>query len=477
MSEELAAFEAELEQLLVQQAELVENDHLQRLKQCYRDMKTSFDGLHNVLKKNGVLREDPYKYEEKLSEVDTPSDDAFLDSERDQVLSLRLAQFEQRLDFLNQYVPFTLEHLNLKRLKDLVQFTRFINWRNLSETASQPTTRGLAELIAKIKRHGDSLSTNIAQDAQEKLNNLAGQINDLLKYLAGVQRERYKLDVRRLVFPALPGSSMPGTEGELNSRQSEELFRRARNIMAQRMEGQPLARDLIMEIVAENHPTEGQQRREALLEQLRLVKKEKPKESSGQDMRPMLVEAIRALATAGRPLEEAMQKLGDNVLVLENRRLSFGEFLRRVMQRLRGEDSVERRFPIEYVDEHSTSRHTEEIDFDKFSQMVTKRAKLYGAIFARSGNSWRKIQSAEEEQLLSFINKDIQQLQLVMRQMEAIDTYLRAEVPREQRVHLRGINVETTAIQEHMQRARKRSREYVAKKDEIEQLRRLGISV
>ncbi len=53
---------------------------------------------------------------------------------------------------------------------------------------------------------------------------------------------------------------------------------------------------------------------------------------------------------------------------------------------------------------------------------------------------------------------------------------MRAEATREQRAQLRGINVELTTIKDNLVRARKKAHQYVAKSEEIAQLKKLGIT-
>tara|TARA_B100000614_G_scaffold186845_1_gene167925 strand:- start:2464 stop:3870 length:1407 start_codon:yes stop_codon:yes gene_type:complete len=466
----MESFEAELEARLdARRAELEEHD-LPQLKQHLRRMQSSFQAIHNVLRKKGLLKEDPYKYEERLSELDTPSDAHYTDSERDTQLSIRLGQYDTRISYLTDYYDWSLESLDLRRLKEVVKFLKYINWRNVSDTATQPTTRGLGEQMVKIKRGSDTLSANIVTDAQDQLSGASREALSILKRITGYQRERYKLEARRTVFtdPKVPAA--PSEE------QYDQAARTVKAVFPRHMPGQPFARDLILEIFAENSPGGGDAIRQTLLDSLAAAAAPAEEKKTGDDLKPILLESARTIAGASRSLEEAVRKLSDNAIVLESRKLSLGEMLRQIWQRLRGQDSVDRVFTIDYVDSTTNARKSEEINFDQFVASVGRRARIYNGLLSKSGAAWVKLQNSDEDTLLQFVTKDTQEVYGIVRRLEGLDTFFRAEVSREQRSQLRSINTEVTVINDTLVRARKKTRQYVSKIEEREQLRKLGIT-
>ncbi|MFW5644192.1 MAG: hypothetical protein ACOCYQ_09205, partial [Alkalispirochaeta sp.] len=132
---DLQEFTTRLERAVENRGVYVETRVLPQLKDQFRAMRSSFEAIHNVLRKKGLIKEDPYRYEERISELDVPSDAPYLDSERDTQLSIRMNQYQSRLEHLTDYYDFSFPYLNLKRLKTLVRFVKYINWRNLSDTA------------------------------------------------------------------------------------------------------------------------------------------------------------------------------------------------------------------------------------------------------------------------------------------------------------------------------------------------------
>jgi hypothetical protein len=466
--EELAQFEQDLAEALTIRGSEISDSLLTELKQCYVKMLSSYETLHNVLKKKGLIKADPYNYEERISELRIPSDEAFLDSEAAKEISIRTGQYEAQLTYLTNYYDFSLESLDLRRLKKLVQFTRYIDWQNFSDNSTQPTTRSVAEQVKKIKHGSDQLSASIVSDAQTQLSESSRKALAHLKKITAYQRECYKLEVRRDI---LPRAGLPAVVPA-----PDQAVKKVRALWQHAMPGRPFAQELVLEIFAENNPDGGAAARQALLDGIKApIKRQQVKKKAGPDLAETLLEAARALASCSRPLEETAQKLKDNALILQSRKLSFGEVLRAVWQRFRGQDSGNHVYLVEYVDDKTGSRRSEEINFEEFVDTVSRRARVYTGILSRSGAAWTRLQALPEEELLQFVNKYIQETVVIIRRCESLDTMLRAEIDRDQRGRLRGINAELTALREHVQRARRKTHEYVAKYEEIQQLKRLGI--
>lgn len=467
---EVDAFTRELETAIAGRGEFIQDEIVPQLKDQFRSMRSSFEAIHNVLRKKGLIKEDPYNYEERISDLDVPSDAPYLESERDTELSVRMGKYQTRLEYLTDYYDFSFESMTLKRLKELVKFVKYINWRNFSETATQPTTRGIADQALKVKRGSEQLSANIVKDAQEQLNRVSGSLLRNLKEISSYYREWYKLQVRLNV---LDGSSIPQSpppdEFDAAARKVKAVFPKA-------LPGQPFARELVLEIFAENDPHTGDAARQTLLNSLQVRPAEKKQTKKGPELKPILLDAARALAGSSRSLEEAAQKLEDNSLVLDSRKVSFGEMLKQVWDHIRGRDQPGHVYVVDYLDESTNSRRSDEIRFEEFIATVRKRARIYAGIMNKGSASWRKLQESPEEAIVSFVNKDVQDVSTMVRRFESLDTYFRAEVPRDQRSQLRGINVEITTIKDNLIRARKKAHQFVAKKEEIEQLKKLGIS-
>ena len=64
---------------------------------------------------------------------------------------------------------------------------------------------------------------------------------------------------------------------------------------------------------------------------------------------------------------------------------------------------------------------------------------------------------------------------MIHRRAQALDTYFKSKATRDDRRKLRGIKIELTTIRNSIVKANQLKHEYTAKKEELEQMKRLGI--
>ena len=81
----------------------------------------------------------------------------------------------------------------------------------------------------------------------------------------------------------------------------------------------------------------------------------------------------------------------------------------------------------------------------------------------------------QEEQLAGFLDKNIRELQSLHKTLSALDDFFKAEVDREDREKIKGIKPELGGIKNAILRANSKRHEYSARKEEEEQLKRLGV--
>jgi hypothetical protein len=461
--EGMEEFRDQLGTALEQKRSELEERDLPKLKEEYRLFHAAFQGIYELFKKWGILEEDPYKNDERISEISPPSSEHMLESERDQQMGIRLGQYDNQLDFLNNYTQFNLDSLTLKRLKNIIALTNYIKWPQLTPNSTNPPTRVMAEYIQKLKSEGDKMSANVVQDSQEQLNQRTRTILQLLKQISLFKKYQYKHQVLESVAPH--AQLDPNGSVQENQKRLKRAFNTAQTEI-------PFYSDLVQELLEE---LSDEQKREEALSSLAVQQTEKPQKAGERSLKPILMEALRALAGASRPLESANTKLQENVTVLESRRRGLMQRLRDFVDRLYNRTPQGRVFEVEYLDENTSTAHTEQLDFDSLSERTLKKARTCGAILSKVSSLSRKLEAASEEQLFEYLNKQLSEVFVLRRQIESLDTYLQTEVPREQRSRLRGLNVEIQQLKEAIGKANQKKHQYVAEKDEQEQFRKLGI--
>jgi hypothetical protein len=459
-----------LEDALEARAQRLESSDIPQLKEDFRLLHSTFGGLFTVLQRKGLVQEDPYKNDQRISEIEPPSDDSFLESEKDQMMSVRLSQFDSMLDFLNNYVQFRVDTLDLKQIRNLVKLTSYIKWDQLSESSNSPTTRTLAEHVSKLRGDADPLSTSLVKDSVEQLARRSKSIMKGLKLLADYHKERFKLALRRDAYPQVP------IEGEQALKAPDETIRKLKKAFASAHSGEPFFPDLAREALEEDFGPNGEERRRQVLKRLRPEEEQAQKQSTRDPFKPMLLDAVRVLAGASRSLQSAQQKINDNLHVLDSRKLPFGERIRRFFERVASRDKPRpHMFELEYFDDATSASQTEQISADEFAAQLGKKSRVYGGVLNKVSQTARKLQAASEEQLFEFLNKQMEELAVVQRRLQSLETALRAEFPREQRSQLRSLQAEVDGLKDVLSRTGKKRREYVARKDEHEQMKKLGI--
>lgn len=465
------SFESLLAEALEQRRMHIETERIPALKQECQSFFASFRALLQVLEKKGLIKEDPYKQVERISEITSPSDEAFLESERDAQMSIRLSQYDNQLDFLVNYFPFELASMDMPRIKSVVSLIKYIRWHQLTETSTHLMTRTLAEYISRLVHDQDPLSSGIVKDSQEQLVRRSRALLGVMKEIADYTRESTKHTVRTEILPHCrldPTSAIVDRDATL---------RHVRRVAAQQKADAAFYSDLAWEVIEETYSPEHDRLRQELLQRIRVTPSRKtPQRTERDESRMMLLDSVRNLVTIGGTLSTLVDRTEENAELIKQRKRTLMERFKRWV------DRVSNRLPdrpimhIEMMDENSSTVQSEDLDFGQFSETVRKRARLYGLLLNRASTPARRIQEADEDQLFTFLQRQIEELFGFHRRFAAIDTFIRSEVARDQRSRLRGINVEQVTLKEHLLRVNKRRHTYVDRKEELEQLRRLGVA-
>src|SRR6056297_64480 len=201
--EDNSDFFQSLETALQHYRNSLEKNELRQLKEQFRFFHQSFQSLYDILLRKGLLVEDPYKDEHKISEVTTPPTGPMKESEKKDVISQRLSIYDSILEFLNNYYQFNLDYITLPNVKQLVEIVTYIKWNAFSETSGNLNTKVLAEVVKRIPPGQEDLSSNIINDSIRQLEKKSKIILSILKKITNYQRERYKYEFRLQMFNSM----------------------------------------------------------------------------------------------------------------------------------------------------------------------------------------------------------------------------------------------------------------------------------
>lgn len=475
-------FLATLEKALDQRREYLDNTEIPRLKDSFHAYQTALKNVLSLLLRKSFLREDPYKNEQKISEIALPPTDPVAESEKVEEISLRLSHFETQLDYLNNFYQFSVEFLNLRRVRLLSKLVRYITWDNLSGMSGSFNTRLVAELFSKVRQGGDTLSAGVINDAQNQLVRSTEAILDVLRDLTSYQRERYKLEIRKGLFSAVD------FDARTVAAEREQVLRKLKGRFAQLAakggsssmtsgfdRRTPYYPELISEILDEDYSEYGAGLRDGILEKLKIQVATPPRKKE-PEFKPMLLEAVRLIGTAGIPMESALQKLVENAQQLEQKKLTMGARIRLWFTKLVGSEMPTQTYEIELSDPDTAVIHVERLDFKVYAQLVVKRCKILENISNKMSDTSTKLADAEEEQIQGFLSSTLNDVYALFSKMPALDNFFKAKLGREDKVRLKGIKMEVNAIKNAVVKSNQKMHEYLSRKEEEEQLKRLGIT-
>ncbi|HUW41739.1 MAG TPA: hypothetical protein VMV90_12090 [Rectinemataceae bacterium] len=458
-----------LEDRLEARRERLDRSDLPRLKESFKLFQSAFQGIQQVLYKKGVIHDDPYKYDLKISEVTTPPEGPFTESEKIDQISMRVSQLDSYLDFLNNYYQFSTEFLTMGRIKRLLGLTRYFNFTQFSETSTSQNTRAFAELAGMVKKGSDQLSSGLIAESLGQLDRSTRDILAMLKELTSYHRERYKLEIRQLVMPGLE------LDQAFVITHREDALRQVKRKFVEVAGERPFYAELVEEILLEDYSSDGQNLRDAVLKRFEKVEEKKVERNLEKSYKSMILDGARLLSSSGYPLEGALAKLSENSALMESRNQSLGAKLRRMIKRMFSPESKGIFYEIEYIDPVTSQRRSENLDFGFFVEETGKRARLLSSLIQRSGPTFKRMESMPEDQAYKFLERNVEELQKTLRTLAALDEFFKAEALPEDKGRIRSVKPELTTIKGAVIKANQKKHEYVAQCEEREQMRRLGI--
>jgi hypothetical protein len=468
--EENADFFQSLETALQKYRASLEQTELRQLKEEFRFFHNSFQSLYEVLLRKGLLNQDPYKHEHKISEVSPPPAGPMKESEKKDTLSQRLSLYDSVLEFLNNYYQFDLDYINLGKIKELASMVNYIRWASFSETSSNLNTRVLAEITKKLPANQDDLSSSILRDSIKQLEKRGKLILGILKKISIYQKERYKYEFRLQLFHSLK------IKPESIENRREDVIKAIKARFPKLLPDTPYYPELIEEVLDESAGIEADHMQHELFKRLE-VKEKKEEQKALTSFKPILLESCRILSSGTTPLEQCISKLSYNAGILDNRQYTFMEKLTLWFFELLRKEEEKRVFEIEYFDPQTAASKTVRINFDKFIEDLQKKSKLLGAMGNRMSSTYQKLEQSSEEQIFKLLTVTIDELQGLLLRLPALDTYMKSEVPRAQRSMIKGIKIEIGALKNAVVKANQKKYEYIAQKEEQEQLKKLGIKI
>ena len=232
--------------------------------------------------------------------------------------------------------------------------------------------------------------------------------------------------------------------------------------------------DLVQEIIAEDQAPNRAELRQKLIEKLEIKITETKKETHTVNPHDLLMSAVFSLGVMSSILGGLYSKLSENFdLLFYVKKSLFSKFMEALKKAL-GIKEKERECTITVTDQQSGSKSQQHIKVNELLAQISKLAHIYAGI-ASKGNEYNKINSANEDDALIFLNRQIQENQKLFTIINALDDHFKSHVEVLQRPKVKGLKIDLSSYRNAIIAANKKRGEYASAKEEIEQMRKLGI--
>ena len=173
-----------------------------------------------------------------------------------------------------------------------------------------------------------------------------------------------------------------------------------------------------------------------------------------------------------------MTKLKENTETLKNRPRSFFEkFQDWILKMTQGNAAKEEFYEIEMIDLNTTMKRVERLEFNNFSAAMQKKSRYLTGMLIKTSPIHAKLEQMPDEEIYGILEKNLIEIKLIHDRLEALDTYFKSETPPTERNKMKGIKVELGNLKNSIALVNQKMHEYVARKDELIQLKKLGIEV
>lgn len=441
---------------------------LPKLQEEFKVTQSAVKSVQTVLLKKGILRDDPYKYDSKLADIQIPPEDPYTETEKAVEIGRRLTQYEAMHDFLNNYYQFNCDFLNTDRINKLVALNKTFAWDTFSNASTKVNTKGLADLVTIIRGGDEPLSISIINDSLSQLSRSSVAITKGLKNLTDFLRERYKMAVRKMVL-----GDMVLNEGMIASGAAIKEIKRA---FVTNMKGQPFYTELIEEILKEEYSPDHANLQQELLKKLAIVKLNDKKSASEESLKPVLLDGIRTIGCVAPQLDEIALKLQENNQHLLNMDKGFLQKMAKVFRKAFNMPEEQHEIIITAIDPVTQTSKRESMNFNIFIEDIKRRSRIYNGFTLRGSPQYQKIETMEEPLILDLLTRNIAEMSNIIKQFAGFDEYFKQSAHPEVRDRIRGIKVEISAIKNNLVKANQCRAEYASQVEEKQQLKKLGIT-
>ncbi|MGI5173712.1 hypothetical protein H0R92_08940 [Treponema sp. OMZ 840] len=446
-----------------------DNCALPKLVDEYRNYRAVFNTVLSMLLKKGFIQPDPYKLDKKLTEITVPDESEFKDGDRAAVLGLRLSEYESSLEFLCNYFKFSVENLTMDRIKKLIQLNNYISWNSLMSTTAKQNSRVLGEIFTSIKMGSDSLSVGVLNDSTNFISKSLARINTILKDVTDFKRELYKIKVRKEV---LNGKNFAAERSSLTSENGVHIIKEH---FLSAMGKQPFYTELIEEIVHEETSPDKEDKRQAVLNKLRIKEQETEQKRPKINTKQLLLTSCQLFSALAPQYTLIAPKIEENHHLLQSEYRGLWAKLKTAFRKAFNIPEKPIEYKLKVNDAFTHTAKTQSIDYSSFMDNLLKRSRLYASFGIKQSVNIQKIENMEEHAIFEYVQRQLSECNILQMTLEGFDEFFKTAVHAENRNKIKGIQIELTSVKNTLIKINQRKAEYSAYMSEQTQMEKLGI--
>jgi hypothetical protein len=461
------AWYSALQEALSQRYAWLANSEIPKLRDSFRQFHMAYATVYGILVSKDAVTTDPYKNESKVSDLAMPEIGSLNEANKHDQFSLRMANFDNQLDYIVNFYMLAVDTLTQDKIKILVAMVKFIDWVHTTPDSPSQNTQAMANIITMVRQHPyDPLTAKNFTESLKKLENTSKEIIALLKEFSDYHREMYKATIREQITR--------------NMSASEITLANIKKKFPVVFKGKPFYTELIEDLVKEDTSSDAPVLQKKVLKSLAVgdaAEDEKKKEKQPVSFKSYLIEGLNVMGSAGSTLEEILAKVEINHRLLQNKKKSLGEKIKELFAAIMNKESETFVYVCETADPNRNgSLVKEKIPYYHFRGELERKGKILRAI-AVNGTAAAKLEVMDENQLVDLLERNIRELHVYHRQLSFFDDFFKAEIGTEDRGKVKGIKPELSTLTSAISKASAKKYDYIAAKEEAAQFKKLGIEV
>ena len=462
-------FLPQLQEAITQKTEWFNTDALEKLLLQYRLIHSCVRHLYDMLIKRSLIESDPYRLDKHITDITLPDTSPFPDSEIFSKIGKRFSEYETMLDYICTYVRFSVDSLPIPTVKKLLDFAKVFEWEDVIISSSNSNAHGLAVTLNNARNGAAPVVQSMINDSINKCAQASAEIKKILNELGIFDREIYKYEIRRDIIgsPRFDASVITSAENEFN--EIKKQFPKA-------FPKRPFYADLVNEIVAEDIGENKQKNQAATLARLEIKSgtNQTKKKVTGPNPKDLLMATVLAIGALAPTVDQLLIKLTANFDVFYEKKKNFLSVFFAALKKALHIAEKERVIMLPIKDAKTGGEKTQKLNVKEFLNDLTRKDRIYSVI-ASKGPEYQKIESSGEEAILTFVNKQISEAQSAFTIINALDAFFKNATDVLQKPKIKGMQIELSALRNTIISINKKRGDFIALKEEIEQMQKLGI--